>query len=923
MKTDNYLVLTQYRQKSTYNDFIGKFYHFPGGSKKSYLKFFEKLPIEFIYYEPEKDGKGEYFGTGRITNSPFKDKREEDNYFVEISDYKPFSKPVYFKDKNDNVLEKIYSPNYYNAQNAVRKTTAKFIEEISLDGGVNLNFNADAHLIKVLGEQLIATERVGILELVKNAYDANATECTVRFEKIPSLPDKLDEYKFLNYDGPVIIVTDNGSGMSRDVIENGWLRPASTLKTSIKEAIREQKKEAIAKGKIGTFNRWLNEYKKANKGRLPLGEKGVGRFACHRLGKNLIIKTKTSDIDYEHVLKINWDDFDYAKGKIKDLSSVAVSLTRENPSWDYGAQNSGTQIIIYGGRDGFELNKEIVDEINESVIRLNAPELNTIKKRKEKNVNKTTFNAKVECPQIGELVTESIYDLSDPVFTLDGIVDENGVLNYDFSFKPPHSNLIPLNQEEIAKDEFFDLRKTISENNPFSLGIGKYRKPECGEFYIHLDLWYRVSPWVQTENVRKVRELLDQYGGISIYRDSLNLFPAEWGAEMDWLRLSKRHIKKGQNISYYSMLGYVELDQGKNIDLVDKTDRQGLIENTAFNDLSELVAAIVFRTELDYKKKRETLADIRKSIIKRPEEISHVSSDTSALIENIINNYNVVKDPADIFASISSMSSSKERQEKLIDLRRSLKELEESVKQLQQVEESLIEEAGFGKAVAFSIHELAKTTTNLYNGIVQIVKSKKINLQELNELKDSAGSLRSELKNLSPLRTIRNEERKEFEIKKSIEFVSGVFKRKFKSSNIDFSFNKEESFPLYARYGVINQILSNLIDNSVYWLNTLEKNEADFDNKMIRIQLNEKNRTLQIADNGPGIHRAIMPYLFQSGASMRIPPSGLGLYICRYYMYSLHGEIYLSTKNEMLASYKGAQFTLDFSRSPRIKEEYK
>ena len=301
MSAANYLVLTQYRHESTYNDFIGKFYHFPGGTKKSYLKFFDKLPVEFVYYEPERDGKGEYFGYGTIINAPFKDKREKDNYFVEISDYKPFSNPVYFKDKNNNVLEKLYSPKYYNAQNAVRKTTAKFIEEISLDGGVNLNFKADAHLIKVLGEQLIASERVGILELVKNAYDANASECIVRFEKIHSLPAKPNEYKFSNYEGPVIVISDNGSGMSRDIIENGWLRPASTIKTSIKETIRQQRKEALAKGKIGTFNRWLNEYKKANKGRLPLGEKGVGRFACHRLGRELIIRTKTSDIDYEHV----------------------------------------------------------------------------------------------------------------------------------------------------------------------------------------------------------------------------------------------------------------------------------------------------------------------------------------------------------------------------------------------------------------------------------------------------------------------------------------------------------------------------------------------------------------------------------------------------------------------------------------------
>lgn len=67
MKNKTYLVLTQYRNDSKYNDFIGKYYHFPVNEAKSYLGQFETLPIDFIYYEPIKNGKGEFFGFGRIT----------------------------------------------------------------------------------------------------------------------------------------------------------------------------------------------------------------------------------------------------------------------------------------------------------------------------------------------------------------------------------------------------------------------------------------------------------------------------------------------------------------------------------------------------------------------------------------------------------------------------------------------------------------------------------------------------------------------------------------------------------------------------------------------------------------------------------------------------------------------------------------
>ena len=54
MEKKNCLVLTQYREGDEYNDFIGKFYHFPSNSKKNYLSAFQDLPIEFIYYEPAK-----------------------------------------------------------------------------------------------------------------------------------------------------------------------------------------------------------------------------------------------------------------------------------------------------------------------------------------------------------------------------------------------------------------------------------------------------------------------------------------------------------------------------------------------------------------------------------------------------------------------------------------------------------------------------------------------------------------------------------------------------------------------------------------------------------------------------------------------------------------------------------------------------
>lgn len=270
MKERNCLVLVQHRVDSEYNDFIGKFYHFP----KKYLNLLSTVGSEFVYYEPTtKKGRGIYFGYGRI-GRVFKDKRLKDHYYAEILEYKSLSKEVSFYKEDGEPREK--KP-WYNPQNAARKIDAEDLDSICLDRGIILSFKADAHLVKVLGEELIASEEVGILELVKNSYDANATTCLVRIEKIPELPPcDEEEYLFKDFEAPVIVIEDDGHGMDRSTIEEGWMRPASTIKTSVKDRLKSEKVQAIKENRLGTFKSFVKELKKLHGGRLPLGEKGMG-----------------------------------------------------------------------------------------------------------------------------------------------------------------------------------------------------------------------------------------------------------------------------------------------------------------------------------------------------------------------------------------------------------------------------------------------------------------------------------------------------------------------------------------------------------------------------------------------------------------------------------------------------------------------
>ena len=109
-------------------------------------------------------------------------------------------------------------------------------------------FRPSARLISTIGEDIIKDMHAAVVELVKNAYDADATEVTITFKNT-------DDKKL------ILLVEDNGHGMTEDVIVNKWLVPSTSDK----------------------FIR-----KVSPKGRVMQGRKGIGRFATAILGLSLI-----------------------------------------------------------------------------------------------------------------------------------------------------------------------------------------------------------------------------------------------------------------------------------------------------------------------------------------------------------------------------------------------------------------------------------------------------------------------------------------------------------------------------------------------------------------------------------------------------------------------------------------------------------
>ena len=136
-------------------------------------------------------------------------------------------------------------------------------------------FTVDTHLFRELGELLVGRDSTALIELIKNAYDADATEVTVYGERL----DSLDEGG--------ILITDNGVGMTADDFENGFLRVASRMK--------EQ-----GERRSNVFRRRYT------------GAKGIGRLAAHKLARKLDVDSVPRDSESMRFQKmvhaeIDWD----------------------------------------------------------------------------------------------------------------------------------------------------------------------------------------------------------------------------------------------------------------------------------------------------------------------------------------------------------------------------------------------------------------------------------------------------------------------------------------------------------------------------------------------------------------------------------------------------------------------------------------
>lgn len=728
-------------------------------------------------------------------------------------------------------------------------------------------FRPYARLMNIIGDQLITDKKVAVIEVVKNCYDADAENVQVRFFNM----NNYGKNYLTEKEQPYIEIEDDGDGMTLKTITDVWLRPATPSKLD-----KKKKKQ-----------------NKTVKGRIIQGEKGIGRFAIHKLGERIELFTKALgqneikiEMDFTEFNPEKADLFNQPPTEYKLLEEVHNSWYENNPPEEI-KKEKGTLIRIYNLRERW--NENDFEELYKSIQRLIPP----IDENAEKLGVQFKQDFNIEVYKDNEIyASEDATTFKDVIeraqFTMIGTVSKDGILNFEYKSTSPVRNFKRevnlLSKEQLAK------------NNYMSYAIERWflkfnRKPTCGAFSFTFYAFDLSKPDKTILNKDIERFIKENF--VFVLRDGVRVYPyGEKG--IDWLNLDKLRAtyRAGQFISYNDLTGFVYISQSGNSLLRDSTNRQGIMDiDGALDDFKNLVTATteIFNTEIKI--------DKNKLEIKR----NTAFKDSNSLVTK---SYEALEKSLDKIDNRDALEKAKK-------FLHTVKEHNDRVKERMETVEDL---AGLGMAVEKASHDALTVLSKLRNNIKDFkVKAKNQDYKNdellalLNELDENLSFVYDEMQVIQPLFKNQRKAIKDISIYESIEKVVKYFRRDI-DGKIDIKIQKDSDIIVKTNAGLILQVLINLLDNAIYWVNKNETKERE-----IIFKLSSKANSLIIADSGPGIREDVTPILFNEFFSLKSDGRGLGLYIVKEILLRINGEISLiqEERNKLLS---GANFIITFNQ---------
>ena len=732
---------------------------------------------------------------------------------------------------------------------------------------------------------MISDQAVGLIELVKNAYDADATRIEIELLGLAS-PETTR-----------VVIRDNGFGMTREDVMQKWLSPAINHK--------ERQKKARQRTPLG---------------RLPIGEKGVGRFAAQKLGHKFQMVSRSARSS-EVVVQIDWDDFEREDTYLDD---VTVTLYEREPAlFTEGA--TGTILIIEQARTPWT--EPLVARVQRALRRLQSP---------HQGRDKIDFQINFSCPDFPAYQNISNSDILDRAhYVFAGLVTEGGVLDYEYSCRHPavperldtvdNHDLIP-----AAKDEM-----SSPGNN------------SAGPFYLNFYVWDRTQEFLNQSGVSRAD--LDAMAGVSIFRDGLRVLPyGEPGN--DWLDLDKERINApSERIGNQQIIGFVEVFQENTPGLRDKTNREGLIDNAAFRDLRALVRAAINvfisqwiqdRQKMEKRSKtagREPSGDslqkarvlaekvqetARDDIVVRIEKPALLLPVQSAGLEMTTEPLKTEQPAPTSEHSVPAAGQGVARSEDpppalQLTQRQAMHQLlhfledadtyqAKSETDREQQTQILMHLAATGMAAERVVHEFGRqvnaalTALRVLSGLDKKVGGEIADA--VRTLDTCLGTLRNEFRVLAPYEAGWHLQRTlPVSVRESAHLALKLNEYLINSNNITVDIEGDD-FDVMARPASLVQVLDNLVHNACGWLAGWRGSHC------ITLMMDDEKRTVSITDTGPGIPSYMRENIFKPFVTLRNGGRGLGLYITRELLHAMQASINLDEEERG----QGAQFILHF-----------
>lgn len=403
------------------------------------------------------------------------------------------------------------------------------------------SFSVSARVAMQLGRESISSSITAIIELVKNAYDADAGQVCIRFAR-------------LDGNGPRMVVEDNGFGMSIKALKKSWMI-------------------------IGT-NTKAKAQKPTAKGRVMTGEKGLGRLGLDRLCQRTLVQSKAKGSAKPFELELDWTRYEDSDKRLETIKHRIYSLAHLNFDPLTGRAKRcrhGTRLVLEGLKDRWDEQslRTLRKELSLMVSPFAGPRDFTVE-----------IDSGMGWKSVDGPVTVPKFVLNAATWKVVAKINPAGSVTINMT-SPQHDAVY-----RFKKTKWADFAKGLDED------------PACGPLRFEFYYFPRKETALaeQTLGKKDIELFLNSNQGIRIYRDGFRVKPyGDPEGHGDWVNLSYRKIRSPAAISrsgdwrvgYNQVIGAVFISRARNATLLDQTNREGLVEGPGLRDLRTFALKVV------------------------------------------------------------------------------------------------------------------------------------------------------------------------------------------------------------------------------------------------------------------------------------------------------------------------------------------